>query len=244
MRTWEMAAAPAQVRIRQGTRAVAGDPGARRSDACGRSGTGRRARRWAEAPGGARRRASTSTRCASARFRSRTRSRVRRGPTTTVRRRAESRRAIADALVNECGIDPQKLIPILHYDGNPLTDASSRARSPRRRAFSHVTPLRKAGDDLRTTKMTYLTKPKLHPGLPTKLAGAHAPRYEGACRRCAPAAATIPFRRQSCRRSSSSRSRRIVWRSCPESAARRRRRRTSWGQGTASTACTGACRRW
>ena len=24
-------------------------------------------------------------------------------------------------LVNECGIDPEKLIPILHYDGNPMT---------------------------------------------------------------------------------------------------------------------------
>jgi 2-oxoglutarate ferredoxin oxidoreductase subunit alpha len=24
-------------------------------------------------------------------------------------------------LVNECGIAPDKLIPVLHYDGNPLT---------------------------------------------------------------------------------------------------------------------------
>jgi len=24
-------------------------------------------------------------------------------------------------LVNECGIDPAKLVPVLHYDGSPIT---------------------------------------------------------------------------------------------------------------------------
>jgi 2-oxoglutarate ferredoxin oxidoreductase subunit alpha len=39
-------------------------------------------------------------------------------------------------LVNECGIDPQKLISILHYDGNPLTERFVTARSPRKRDCS------------------------------------------------------------------------------------------------------------
>jgi 2-oxoglutarate ferredoxin oxidoreductase subunit alpha len=47
-------------------------------------------------------------------------------------------------LVNECGIDPDKLVSVLHYDGNPLTarfvirDIAEKAR------LFNVTPLRKA----------------------------------------------------------------------------------------------------
>ena len=47
-------------------------------------------------------------------------------------------------LVNECGIDPQKLISVLHYDGNPLTERFvTREISEKARLFN-VTPLRKA----------------------------------------------------------------------------------------------------
>ena len=47
-------------------------------------------------------------------------------------------------LVNECGIDPVRLVPILHYDGTPIT-----ARYIARAIGDHldalkVTPLRKA----------------------------------------------------------------------------------------------------
>ena len=34
-------------------------------------------------------------------------------------------------LVNECGIDPEKLIPVLHYDGTPITARFITARDRR-----------------------------------------------------------------------------------------------------------------
>jgi 2-oxoglutarate ferredoxin oxidoreductase subunit alpha len=47
-------------------------------------------------------------------------------------------------IVNECGIDPVRLVPILHYDGTPIT-----ARFIARAIGEHldalkITPLRKA----------------------------------------------------------------------------------------------------
>ena len=46
-------------------------------------------------------------------------------------------------LVNECGINPDKLISVLHYDGNPLTARFvTRDIAEKARAFN-VTPLRK-----------------------------------------------------------------------------------------------------
>ncbi len=47
-------------------------------------------------------------------------------------------------LVNECGIDPQKLIPILHYDGNPLTERFVTREIAEKARLFNVTPLRKA----------------------------------------------------------------------------------------------------
>ena len=46
-------------------------------------------------------------------------------------------------LVNECGINPEKLVSVLHYDGNPLTARFlTRDIAEKSRAFN-VTPLRK-----------------------------------------------------------------------------------------------------
>ena len=46
-------------------------------------------------------------------------------------------------LVNECGIDPEKLIPILHYDGNPLTERFVTREIAEKARLFNVTPLRK-----------------------------------------------------------------------------------------------------
>jgi 2-oxoglutarate ferredoxin oxidoreductase subunit alpha len=46
-------------------------------------------------------------------------------------------------LVNECGIDPGKLIPILHYDGNPLTERFVTSEIAEKARLFNVTPLRK-----------------------------------------------------------------------------------------------------
>ena len=46
-------------------------------------------------------------------------------------------------IVNECGVDPVRLVPILHYDGTPITARFiARAVSEHLDAFK-VTPLRK-----------------------------------------------------------------------------------------------------
>jgi 2-oxoglutarate ferredoxin oxidoreductase subunit alpha len=47
-------------------------------------------------------------------------------------------------LVNECGIDPQKLISILHYDGNPITERFVTSEIAEKARLFNVTPLRKA----------------------------------------------------------------------------------------------------
>ena len=77
-------------------------------------------------------------------------------------------------LINECGIDPARLVPILHYDGTPIT-----ARFIARAIGEHldalkVTPLRKV------RRMTYLAKPKFHhPALPKNTLGYTHRDYEG-----------------------------------------------------------------
>ena len=77
-------------------------------------------------------------------------------------------------IVNECSIDPVRLVPILHYDGTPIT-----ARFIARAIGDHldalkVTPLRKVG------VMTYVVKPKFHhPELPKNKLGFTHRDYEG-----------------------------------------------------------------
>ena len=77
-------------------------------------------------------------------------------------------------IVNELSIDPVRLVPILHYDGTPIT-----ARFIARTIGDHldqlkVTPLRKV------VFMTYVIKPKFHhPELPKNQLGYTHRDYEG-----------------------------------------------------------------
>jgi len=62
-------------------------------------------------------------------------------------------------IVNENGIDPVRLIPIVHYDGSPITAASSPNPSATIRTVSRSPPSQ-------GRLMTYIAKPKFHhPGL-------------------------------------------------------------------------------
>ena len=46
-------------------------------------------------------------------------------------------------IVNECGIDPARLVPILHYDGTPITARFIASAIGERLDALKVTPLRK-----------------------------------------------------------------------------------------------------
>ena len=47
-------------------------------------------------------------------------------------------------LINECGIDPARLVPVLHYDGTPITARFIASAIGDRLDALKVTPLRKA----------------------------------------------------------------------------------------------------
>lgn len=47
-------------------------------------------------------------------------------------------------LINECGIDPARIVPVLNYDGNPITARFIIGGIAERLAGANVTPLRKA----------------------------------------------------------------------------------------------------
>ena len=49
------------------------------------------------------------------------RQRFHRRPRLRVRGGAEPRRQLRTLIINECNIDPARLVPILHYDGTPIT---------------------------------------------------------------------------------------------------------------------------
>ena len=77
-------------------------------------------------------------------------------------------------IMNECAIDPARLVPILHYDGTPITARfiAKRDRRPARRAESHAAA--------QGGVMTYITKPKFHhPALPKNALGYTHRDYEG-----------------------------------------------------------------
>ena len=76
-------------------------------------------------------------------------------------------------IVNECGIDPVRLVPILHYDGTPIT-----ARFIAKAIGDHVDKLKVT--PLKVSVMTYLAKPKFHhPDLPKNELGYTHRDYEG-----------------------------------------------------------------
>ena len=77
-------------------------------------------------------------------------------------------------IVNECDIDPVRLVPILHYDGTPITARFIAGAIGDHLDALKVTPLRKV------VIMTYLAKPKFHhPGLPKNELGFTHRDYEG-----------------------------------------------------------------
>ncbi len=47
-------------------------------------------------------------------------------------------------LVNECGVSPEKLIPVLHYDGTPMTARFVRREIAEKAGLFNVTPLIRA----------------------------------------------------------------------------------------------------
>ena len=122
-------------------------------------------------------------------------------------------------IVNECGIDPVRLVPILHYDGTPIT-----ARFIARAIGDHLDALEShAAAEGRS--MTYLAKPKFHhPALPKNALGFTHRDYEGSVSTlCAPVAGTTRSPPPSSRPATSSTCRRTASPSSPASAARRRR---------------------
>ena len=48
-------------------------------------------------------------------------------------------------LVNECGIDPGKLVAVLHYDGTPITARFITKEIAEKARLFNVTPLRRSG---------------------------------------------------------------------------------------------------
>ena len=77
-------------------------------------------------------------------------------------------------IVNECNIDPVRLVPILHYDGTPITARFIAGAIGDHLDALKVTPLRKVD------VMTYIAKPKFHhPALPKNELGYTHRDYEG-----------------------------------------------------------------
>ena len=141
-------------------------------------------------------------------------------------------------IVNENDIDPVRLVPILHYDGTPITarfiaraigDHQDSSKSPRSARSCH---------DLHRQAEIPSSRPaeeraRLHP---PRLRGQGLDAVRGLRTR-------TPSPPRSSRPASSFRSSRTGWRRFPASAARRRRRTISSAIRTASTPCTAACRR-
>ena len=195
------------------------------------------ARRWSCSS----RRACRSTRCASAPSPSTTTSR----PSSPSHERVfvveQNRDAqLRTLLMNECGVDPARLVPILHYDGTPIT-----ARFISAAILGKRVGARRRRPAPQGRVMSFLPKPKLHHPQPAEeRARLHPARLRGRhqhpLRRLRPRLRSAP---PSSRPASSWRSRRTASPRCPASAARRRRRTTSWAPATASTPSTAACLR-
>ena len=178
-------------------------------------------------------RASTSTRCACAPSRSTTTStRLHRRARPGVRGRAEPRRAAAHAAGQRTARSTRrKLIPVLHYDGTPITARfiTDEIAEQRRRAATSCRCARLRHDLPRQAQAAPSHRCR------TTRSATRAATTKARSRRCAPAAATIRSRPRSSRPASSSTSSRTASPSCRASAARRRRRPTSSAPRTAST---------
>ena len=143
-------------------------------------------------------------------------------------------------LVNECGIDPARLVP-----GPALRRHADHRALHRRRHRPTTSRALKVVAAPEGTRHDLHRQAEAPPPEPAdERARLHPPRLRGRrSRRSAPAAATIRSPPRSSRPASSSTCRRTASPSCRASAARRRRRPISSARATASTACTAACRR-
>ena len=139
----------------------------------------------------------------------------------------------------EGGVDPAKLVPVLGYDGSPITA----------RFITDQISRRLQGQPVATPQAAESQPNDLHhqaaspsPAACSRTASAsRGGTMRARSRPSAPAAGTTRSRRRSSRRPSSSTCRRIGWPSSPASAARRRPRTTSSAIRTASTPCTDGC---
>ena len=102
------------------------------------------------------------------------RQRLHRRPRLRVRGRAEPRRQMRTLITTECNIDPVRLVPILHYDGTPITARFIASAIGDHLDALKVTPLQQS------RVMTYIVKPKFHhPALPKNALGYTHRDYEG-----------------------------------------------------------------
>ena len=128
---------------REGAGAGARDTAAAQPTRPASSGSARPARRWPSRSRHSSSRASTSTACACAPSRSPTRSPISSPRTTTCSSSSRTAtRRLKSLLVNECGIDPAKLISVLHYDGTPITARFITREIGEKARLFNVTPLR------------------------------------------------------------------------------------------------------
>ena len=189
------------------------------------------------------RRASTSTRCACARSRSATRSTdFIAAHEHGVRRRAEPRRAAAHAAGQRAAsIDPARLMPVLHYDGTPITARFIIEAIAERVRADNVAPIKRQEGGVHDLPRQAEAAP---PDAAEQQARLHAARLRrqdlDAVRRLRP---RLDLGGASSRPAGSSTSSRTASPSSRASAARRRRPTTSSATRTASTPCTAACRR-
>jgi len=141
-------------------------------------------------------------------------------------------------LMSEFVLDGRKLVPVLHYDGTPITARFISAGIAKELGQLKVVSFEKAASRPLSPSPGCITPrwPGTRPA--TRGATTRAPY-----RRCAPAAATIRSAPRSSRRATNSTSCRTRSPSSRASAARPSRRPTSWAPATASTPCTAACRR-
>ena len=164
--------------------------------------------------------------------------------TSGVRGRAEPRRADAQAADQRAGDrSRRKLMPVLHYDGTPITARFIIEAIAKRVRADNVEPIRAKKPRERPSHDLHRQAQLHHPTLPTNKLGFTRRDYEGKistlCAGCGHDSISAALIRPAGSWTSS----RTASPSCRASAARRRRPTTSSAHRTASTPCTGACPR-